>query len=442
MKKIQILLYIGMIAVVVSLIIIGIILSRSGFLSFPGSIFGQRYEMHIYIQSPPMVELGQEFQIIITVQNEGDNYLKVDKICLPEELMQVAIVKNIFPGSMEQEFLGNRVCFMIGYLMEPKSRQEFKVTLEAWQLGDVANEVQVVAGETEVSTGFRLVFMLAEVIVPTDTDTPIPTLSPTMSPIPSTSTATPVVIPYLSVVRLTAKTKYSSYMRDAWGGSGTIISPDGLILTNAHLVIPPFPIKADAYVIGLTLDPSAPPVDRYYAEPVVVDKDLDLAILRITMDIRFNSIDPKKLNLPFVALGDSDGLKLGDPLTILGYPHIGGDTITLTGGDVGGFTSERKVGERAWIKTSANISGGTSGGLVMDQNGLMVAVPTQLGYGGEEDVVDCRVVSDTNGDGRINSKDMCIPTGGFINALRPIKLALPLIEAARKAILEGLTPTP
>ncbi len=50
---------------------------------------------------------------------------------------------------------------------------------------------------------------------------------------------------------------------------------------------------------------------------------------------------------------------------------------------------------------------------------------------GEDQFVDCRVLADTNRDGRIDDRDSCVPTGGFINALRPINLALPLIEAAR-----------
>ncbi|MFO3796684.1 MAG: hypothetical protein ACK8QZ_05275, partial [Anaerolineales bacterium] len=45
-----------------------------------------------------------------------------------------------------------------------------------------------------------------------------------------------------------------------------------------------------------------------------------------------------------------------------------------------------------------------------------------------------------NGDGKINSEDVCIPIGGFINALRPVNLALPLIEAAQRG--ERAVPPP
>ena len=45
--------------------------------------------------------------------------------------------------------------------------------------------------------------------------------------------------------------------------------------------------------------------------------------------------------------------------------------------------------------------------------------------------MDCRALADTNRDGYIDENDTCVPTGGFINAVRPVQLALPLIEAAR-----------
>jgi hypothetical protein len=58
-----------------------------------------------------------------------------------------------------------------------------------------------------------------------------------------------------------------------------------------------------------------------------------------------------------------------------------------------------------------------------------------LGYGGEDQFVDCRTLADTNRDGVVDDRDSCVPTGGFINALRPINLALPMIEAARQGVV-------
>jgi hypothetical protein len=62
--------------------------------------------------------------------------------------------------------------------------------------------------------------------------------------------------------------------------------------------------------------------------------------------------------------------------------------------------------------------------------------------------VDCRILADTNGDGVINENDTCIPVGEFLNALRSINLALPLIQAVQSGHAyaspynEAPTPTP
>jgi len=218
---------------------------------------------------------------------------------------------------------------------------------------------------------------------------------------------------------------------EQWSGSGTIISADGLILTNAHVAVGDRFYRADQLIIALTVAEDRPPVPAYIAEVVQADTNLDIAVLRIVEDINGMRIDTADLNLPFVQIGDSDDLRLGDDITIMGYPGIGGETITLTSGKVSGFTSESGYGNRAFIKTSATIAGGNSGGLATDENYRLVGIPTQVGAGeltGE--VVDCRPLADTNRDGYIDDYDTCVPTGGFINALRPVNLAIPLINAA------------
>jgi len=120
-------------------------------------------------------------------------------------------------------------------------------------------------------------------------------------------------------------------------------------------------------------------------------------------------------------------------VSIFGYPGIGGETITFTSGNVSGFSSAQGVQGRAWIKTDATVAGGNSGGTAVDSEGYLVGVPTKFGAG-DDLQLDCRQYSDTNNDGRIDENDACIPMGGFINALRPVKLALPLIEAAQRGL--------
>ena len=216
-----------------------------------------------------------------------------------------------------------------------------------------------------------------------------------------------------------------------WSGSGTIISSDGLILTNAHVAMGDRFYPAEQLLIMLTVAEDALPEAAFYAEVMQADENLDIAVLRPSVDLQGIAVDRLALNLPFVSLGNSDELHLGDDILILGYPGIGGETITLTRGEVSGFTSETGYGNRAFIKTSATIAGGNSGGLALDENNHLVGIPTEVGAGEEySEVVDCRPLADTNRDGVINDYDTCVPTGGFINALRPVNLALPLINAA------------
>lgn len=261
--------------------------------------------------------------------------------------------------------------------------------------------------------------------------TPIPT-NPPAAPASTASTGEIAGIPYKAVVQIIAFVKIEDQVEPAWTGSGSIISPDGLVLTNAHVVLSDRYYKVEYLVVALTGQPDEQPQPAYIAEVLQADANLDIAVIRIEKDVQGSPVDRASLNLPTVPMGDSDTLSLGDPLTIIGYPNIGGSTITLTKGEVAGFTAEQDYGNRAFIKTSATISGGNSGGLAADSSGRIIGIPTQLGYGGDDQYVDCRRLVDTNRDNVIDEKDNCVPAGGFINALRPLKLAQPLIDAARR----------
>ncbi|OGN74572.1 MAG: hypothetical protein A2X25_06740 [Chloroflexi bacterium GWB2_49_20] len=218
-------------------------------------------------------------------------------------------------------------------------------------------------------------------------------------------------------------------------GSGTIISPSGLILTNAHVASPASQgedeYEPDALAIGMMDQEDQPPVFLYFAKVAAVDGYMDLAVIQITSTMDGANVNPNNLNLPFVQLGNSDDLHVGDHIDIFGFPGIGGETITFTDGNVSGFIAEEGMGDRAWIKTDATIAGGNSGGLAANDTGYIIGVPTSASAGTGGNVTDCRVVQDTNGDGTLDSRDNCIPIGGFINGLRSINLALPLIKAAQ-----------
>lgn len=255
-----------------------------------------------------------------------------------------------------------------------------------------------------------------EVIPPTATSTAIP---PTATPLPTnTPLPTPKPIPTISELSQATVQVLAMIGDEAeWWGSGTIISSDGLILTNAHVADPQaaglallyenvdliFSSMPDSLVIAMIDNESRPPVQKYIAEVIGSDGALDLALLQIVSDMEGNPIDKENLDLPFVELGDSDQVQLGDGIRIFGFPGIGGETLTLTKGTVSGFESQEEVGDKAFIKTDSEISGGNSGGLAVNEAGEMIGIPTWVDF------------SDT---------------GSVIGRLRSINLAKPMIEAA------------
>ncbi len=222
-------------------------------------------------------------------------------------------------------------------------------------------------------------------------------------------------------------------MSPAWTGSGTIVHPSGIVLTNCHVANPramgmPAP-AANALAVAVTGRSDEPPALTYLAEIVAYSPELDLAVLRLASTLDGKAV--RNLKLPYVPIGDSDTLELADTLAIFGYPGIGGETVTFTSGSVSGFSREQGVSDhRAWIKTDATIAGGNSGGTAINKLGNLVGVPTQAAAGSGITPVDARPVVDTNRDGRIDERDTPMAIGGFINGLRPVNLAKPLLAKA------------
>lgn len=222
-------------------------------------------------------------------------------------------------------------------------------------------------------------------------------------------------------------------------GSGTILDSDGTVLTNSHVIAQSQLCPHDTIGVAILDLPELPPQLLFEADLLVDDPALDLAVIRIARTRDGAGVVP---DFPTVEIGDSDTIELGDELRVIGYPAVGGETITFTEGTVSGFVATPGVGERSWLKTDATISGGNSGGLAVDADGQIVGIPTIVGTGNGQ-ITDCRVVEDTNGDGRVDQSDTCIPVGGFINGIRPVNLALPLLDQARSAapIDQGPPPT-
>jgi serine protease Do len=145
-------------------------------------------------------------------------------------------------------------------------------------------------------------------------------------------------------------------------GSGFIISADGYIVTNNHVIAPARP---DAVVEQITVTLA----DRteYEAEVVGRDQVADIAVLKV------NPTRP----LPFVRFGDSTRTRVGDWVIAIGNPFgLGG---TVTAGIVSAL--HRNIGaglNDRYIQTDASINSGNSGGPMFDVNGNVIGINTAL----------------------------------------------------------------
>ena len=139
-------------------------------------------------------------------------------------------------------------------------------------------------------------------------------------------------------------------------GSGVIVSPDGYILTNNHVV-------EGADEIEVMLNDSR----KAIAKVIGTDPETDLAVLKIDLD-----------KLPVVVIGNSDAVQVGDQVLAIGNPFGVGQTVTsgiisaLGRNQLGINTFEN------FIQTDAAINPGNSGGALVDTQGHLLGINTAI----------------------------------------------------------------
>jgi serine protease DegS len=139
-------------------------------------------------------------------------------------------------------------------------------------------------------------------------------------------------------------------------GSGVIISSQGYILTNNHVIS-----GADEIQVVLADGRSA------RATVVGVDADTDLAILRVALD-----------KLPTIVIGDSGALRVGDIAMAIGNPFGVGQTVTL---GIIGATGRDHLGINTYedfIQTDAAINPGNSGGALINARGELIGINSAI----------------------------------------------------------------
>ena len=144
-------------------------------------------------------------------------------------------------------------------------------------------------------------------------------------------------------------------------GSGVILTDDGYIVTNNHVI-------EDASSIEVVMNNN----QRFYAKLVGRDQSTDLALLKI-----------KAKNLPFVKYGDSDAIATGEWVLAIGNPFELNSTVTAgivsaKARNIGILGQRNNLGVESFIQTDAAINPGNSGGALVNLKGELIGINSAI----------------------------------------------------------------
>lgn len=154
-------------------------------------------------------------------------------------------------------------------------------------------------------------------------------------------------------------------------GSGVVIDPEGIILTNNHVV-------ANATKVDVVFDEND--IGKLEGTVLGTVPEKDIAVVQVEF----------KEELPSITIGDSSSLRLGDDVIAIGFPlGLGGSTVTKgivsaldrnieVGGDPGGGASQLE----GLLQTDAAINPGNSGGALIDASGQLIGINTAAAQAG------------------------------------------------------------
>lgn len=159
------------------------------------------------------------------------------------------------------------------------------------------------------------------------------------------------------------------------GGTGSLVQADGLVLTNAHVVVEeatgkPFP-RLSVYLRPprVTGDPKVDLSRKFRATVVAHSTPLDLALLRL---------DGVTEPLPVLEFGVSEDVRIGDRVVAIGHPEQGGLWALTTGVISAELENFNGVAGKHVFQTETGLNRGNSGGPLLNSEGRMVGVNTAI----------------------------------------------------------------
>src|SRR5215831_8477901 len=180
-----------------------------------------------------------------------------------------------------------------------------------------------------------------------------PTLAATADLSADLTTRVATLLPSVAAIRTLMSTPQGTMFTE---GSGFVFDPSGLILTNRHVI-------EGSDKITVTL-PNGPPLT---AKAIFIAPHVDLAILKVDAGQQ----------LPAVKLGDSDTVKVGDPVLLIGNAlglrtAISTGVISALNADIGDTMYDH------YFQTDGALNHGNSGGPMFNMNGEVIAIGTAL----------------------------------------------------------------
>ena len=157
-----------------------------------------------------------------------------------------------------------------------------------------------------------------------------------------------------SVVTISSSNNFNNTREKNGIGSGVIFSEDGYIVTNLHIL--------SGNQVNVRLNNGK----NYQATIIGIDKNTDIAVLKITSNDKLNPID----------IADSENLRIGDRVLAIGNPYgigisVSNGIISATGRDYGNPYLQL-------IQTDAAINPGNSGGALINENGNLIGINSKI----------------------------------------------------------------
>lgn len=204
-------------------------------------------------------------------------------------------------------------------------------------------------------------------------------------------------------------------------GSGFLVSSDGYIVTNEHVI-------ADASVITVSLYDNS----TYEAQLIGIDSENDIAVIRI--------IPSDGVQLDYLTFGDSDSLVVGQKVLAIGNPF--GYDRTLVTGCISGLSRPIRDEDGkvllGMIQTSAPINPGNSGGPLLNTKGEVIGINTSIySTSGTSQGMNFAVASNTAADAVADLIKYGKVTRGWLDIV-PVQLSQSIVDYAGLKVSKGL----